>query len=530
VGLAGIDNPVRDNCELRVPELEGVLCEAGPRVVYRCYTPSVGGVWHPQVHRSCAHNMVAGLQLRTMAPVPDPTPEGQASFAKQAKLVRRLLRGRIGRVDRWSLERVAASYTEKRLRVRYGEALRSLNAEGLCTRRDAFVKAFVKGELGNYKVFKPRVIMAREPRYNLELASFLKPVEHELYGALRGFGRCYTRTRFIGKGLSGVERASLLRRKFTSRPGMVAFEVDCKSFESHVRGFQLAEEHAVYTSLCPDARLAELLSWQQKFSGVGTGGVGFKLEGVRASGDFNTGLGNTLIMCCLVLMVADELGTGYDFLADGDNAVVFVRDQDLALWMEALPRVFLSAGHEAEVGDVAREFSQVVFGQSKPLLTQGGWRMVRDPFKVMSHACAGFRHYSEMNGGLRVLKSVAYCEAVLGQGVPVLQAYSQSLLEALKEVSFAKAPLDNFEYQRVLARGIRWSEARKETISAETRRLYAISWGVSVEEQLRLEKLLSVVPVFPRSWVGTQISEEMPDGRDYWTLPQTWLGSETPGF
>jgi len=428
------------------------------------------------------------------------------------------------------LEQVVASYEEKRLRVRYEAALASLRGDGLCTRRDSRIKAFVKGELVCYKVAKPRVIMARDPRYNLELASFLKPVEHAVYGALRGFGRCYTRTRFIGKGLSGEKRAELLRRKWTSRAGMVAFEVDCRSFESHVRAFQLLMEHGVYNSLVRSPRLRELLRWQEKFSGTGTGGVEFELEGVRASGDFNTGLGNTLIMCCLVLMVAESTGTSYDFLADGDNAVVFVVEKDLPLWRESLPRVFLSAGHEAELGDVARSFSEVVFGQSKPLLVNGLWRMVRDPFKIMSHACADFKHYSEMKGGLRVLKSVAYCEAVAASGVPVLQTWAQSLLKVTQGVSFSRARLDNYEYQRILARGIRWSDAAKREITQQTRLLFFRSWGISPEEQLSLERQLSKVPNIPRTWSGVQISEEMPDGRDYWTMPQTWLGSDRPGF
>jgi len=523
--------PIRTGCELVWDDPEADVCSGGPRVMYRCYTPGVGGVWQPQVHRSCGHNMVAGLLQRTMAPVPDPSDEGRALFEKCGALVRRVLSGRVGTVEPWEFERVVASYSESRLRVRYEDAMRSLRSDGLCEPRDARVKAFVKGEaLPAYKVHKPRVIMGRSPRYNLELASFLKPIEHEVYGAFRGFGKCFTRTRLIGKGLNGEQRADLLRRKLTSQPDLVCFEVDGKSFESHVRDWQLKVEHSVYSSLLRDPRLRELLRWQLQFSGVGTGGVKFSVKGVRASGDFNTGLGNTLIMCCLVLGVATRLGTGYDFLADGDNAVVFVRRRDLSSWISELPGCFIEMGHEAEVGPIAERLEEVVFGQSKPIRVDGRWTMVRDPFKILSQAFTGFKHFADMRGGIRVLKSVAYCEAVLSKGVPVLQAFSQSMLEATKDVSFSKAVLDNFEYKRILAKGIRWASARKTTITSEARAMFAISWGVAVEEQLRLEALLSKVPSIPRDWRGTSIQEEMPDGRDYWTLPSTGLWSERPGF
>lgn len=499
--------------------------------MYRCYTPNVGGVWHPQVHRSCSHNMVSGLLQRTMAPVPPPTADGRRLFESCGALLRKVLLSRMSEVQQWEFSQVVDSYAVKRLRVRYAEAAASLDADGLCTRRDSKVKAFVKGEqLAKYKVHKPRVIMGRSPRYNLELASYLKPIEHELYGAFRGFGKCFTRTRLIGKGLNGEQRAELIRRKLGSRPDLVCFEVDGKSFESHVRDWQLRVEHSFYTSLISDPRLAELLAWQLDFSGVGTGGVKFTASGIRASGDFNTGLGNTLIMCCLVLGVARELHTGFDFLADGDNAVVFIRASDLPLWSVKLPELFVAMGHEAEVGPASGDLNEIVFGQSKPLCVSGRWTMVRDPFKIMSQACAGFKHFADMRGGLRVLKSVAYCEAVLSRGVPVLQAYAHSLLEATRGVSFSKAELDNYEYERLLRRGVQWELARKTTITSETRRQFAVSWGVAVEEQLRLEALLSVSPDIPRDWGQSPIQEEMPDGRDYWSLPPTRLDSDKPGF
>lgn len=488
-------------------------------MLYRCYTPRVGGVWQPQVHRSCGHNMVAGLCLRTMAPVPDPTDGGVELFRASARLITRAVGSRVLPFDRWEFNQVAASYTEKRLRVRYEQAALSLVTDGLCTPRDAFVKAFVKGELlSNYKVHKPRVIMARSPRYNLELASYLKPLEHEVYGAFRGFGKCFTRTRLIGKGLNSEQRGELIRRKLTSRPDLVCFEVDGRSFESHVRDWQLDSEHRFYGALHPDPRLRQLLRWQKKFAGAGAGGVKFKLSGVRASGDFNTGLGNTFIMCCLVLGVARALGTGFDFLADGDNAVVFVRSCDLALWQLRMPELFIEMGHEAEVGPATSELPGVVFGQSKPLLVGGIWRMVRDPFKVLSHTCCDFKHYNEMRGGMRVLKSVAYCEAVLGSGVPVLQAFAHRLLELTSHVSFSKAVLDNYEYKRILARGIRWADARKREITSEARTMFWISWGIPPEKQVAIEASFSSASL-PSDWSDVPIEEEIPDGRDYWTLP-----------
>lgn len=488
--------------------------------MYRCWTPSLGGVWHPIVHGPCAHNLVAGLLARTMGPTPVASFHGLAALRGAFRELKRVVKGRVAApVEQWDFDRVASSYREKRMRVRYEKAASSLSSDGLCVRSDSDVKAFVKGEkLARYKIHKPRVIMGRSPRYNLELASFLKPIEHALYPALRGWdSRFLSRTRLIGKGLDPKQRASLIRAKFLSCPDLVCFEVDGKSFESHFCEDVLVQEHSVYTSLCRDPRLAKLLGWQVEFVGRGAG-VRYRVKGVRASGDFNTGLGNSLVMCCLVLASAKHLGLRFDFLADGDNAVMFVRKRDLGTWVRDMPRLFLSMGFQVTMGDPVSELEKIVFGQSKPCFVDGVWTMVREPFKVLSHAACGFQHYSEMTGGLRVLKSVGYCEAVLSSGVPVLQEFAHAILRATSHVSFSGAVSSDFEYARVLSRGIRWADAVKRDVTARTRESFECSWGITVEEQLHMESVLREGFVPPVGWSDVQPLVDLPDGRDPWSL------------
>lgn len=487
--------------------------------MYRVWTPSLGGVWTPQVHAPCAHNLVAGLLARTMSSTPGITPQGVLMYRRATTEVIRVLRGRVGAVQQWSFDQVVASYVEKRLRVRYEEAHRSLLADGLCVRDDARVKAFVKGEkLARYKVHKPRVIMGRSPRYNLELASYLKPIEHAVYPQLRGWGKkFFTHTRLIGKGLNQKERAALIRKKLSSFPGLVCFEIDGKSFESHFTREVLRDEHRVYTTLLKDRRLRKLLRWQEEFDGSGCG-VRFHVDAVRASGDFNTGLGNTLVMCCLVLASAYAVGKRFDFLADGDNAIIFVRDRDVSLWREELPVQFRLMGFEVQMENPVSELAMVPFGQSKPCCVVDGWTMVRDPFKVLSHAACGYRHYGEIRGGLRVLKSVAYCEAVLNAGVPVLQEYAHALLAATRHVAFSKASMEDYQYQQILSKGVNWELAVKKPITASARSSFWLAWGVSVEEQLRMERVLARGFCPPSEWPAWLLEEELPDGRDHWTL------------
>jgi len=433
------------------------------------------------------------------------------------------MKGRVGKVQPSSLAEVVESYRgNRRLYARYTEAFNSLMSDGYATSRDARVKAFVKGEkLANYKVFKPRVIMARDPRYNLELATYLRPIEHAFYAHFRGWGRSfYTHTRLVGKGLNPCQRAELIRRKMMSRAGMVAMEIDGKSFESHFSKPVLSAEHGVYKSLCPSRRLARLLDMQLEFDGRG-GDVRFHAVGVRASGDYNTGLGNTLVMCGLVLMVARTVKTKFDFLADGDNAIIFVNRGDIDVWTSQINPICIRAGFEMALEPPVLDLAEVPFGQSKPLLVEGvGWTMVRNPMKVLSHAASGYQHYKELVGGLRVLKSVAYCEAVLSRGVPVLSAFAATLLKLTHHVKFSRAELSDFEYTAVLAKGVAWERARQIPVATSTRLGFERSWGISVERQLEMERQLSKLPELPSEWCPSRYDPEVPNAQidKYWRL------------
>jgi len=130
-----------------------------------------------------------------------------------------------------------------------------------------------------------------------------------------------------------------------------------------------------------------------------------------------------------------------------------------------------------------------------------GWTMVRDPIKILSQGCCGYKHFSDMRGGLRVLRSIAHCEAHLGRGVPVLQAYAQSILKATAGVKLSTAvELDNFEYNGLLAQGADGLKTEAEAISSETRLMFEKSWGVSPEEQVRWEAALSRGFRVPEGW------------------------------
>ncbi|QKN22712.1 RNA-dependent RNA polymerase [Erysiphe necator associated ambiguivirus 3] len=446
--------------------------------------------WVPGVHSNCNHNEIAALKLRSLAPCPTP---GQFRlgdrFLLEFKKLRNLMHGYAG--DRWSNLQTALSY-EGSLRRRYLEAERSLRVDGPVTGGDAYLRAFLKAEkFGIDKVAKPRMIFPRSPRYNLCLGSWLKPLEHWLWGYLtakRLFGG--SSCRVVAKGLSPRQRANLIVRKFQSFKDCVVFEVDGKAFEAHVSREQLVQEHSIYLAAHHGAKeLRGLLRHQLSLSGVTQGGVKFSRLGGRASGDFNTGMGNTLIMLCAVVS-ALRGRVRFDTLVDGDNALVFLERGDSSEVINKFASwVFDESGHEMTLERPVSCIEEVRFGRSAPIfLGHGlGYTMVREISAVLSGAFASHKWLKEPKFALRWCNGVARCELSLSVGLPVLQAFSLGVLK--NTPSRKKVPVEALRDYFVVG-GWLAGEEHSRPPTRECRVSFERAFGLSPEEQVRWEGAL----------------------------------------
>lgn len=450
---------------------------------------SLPGFQVPGVHAVCPHNEIAALVKRSLGPIPCPVdmPLGQTVCTELLRL-RRLVRAYEG--GSWTHLQTALSYGGA-MKRRYLEAERSLRVDGPVSSRDGLLRPFLKAE----KVYeslspKPRMIFPRSPRYNLDLASRLKPFEHWLWGRLRapgflGFGV----GRIVAKGLNQRQRANLVVRKFTSLDDCAVFEVDGKAFEAHVSVAQLEGEHGVYAAAFPgDAGLASLLRRQLVLKGKLASGVKFSRDGGRASGDFNTGMGNTIIMLVVVVAALRRHKVPFDLLIDGDNALVFLRGGDVSCVLSDFASdVLLSSGHEVTLERPVRVIEEIRFGQCAPVFLGAvrGWCMVRDPFKVLRGALSSHRWLREPRFANEWLRGVAGCELSLARGVPVLQAWALQLQALVGSPVGVRA----HPYTDYFVRGA-WFAGSEATISVlpETRVSFERAFGLAPEAQIALEK------------------------------------------
>lgn len=452
-------------------------------------TVSCPGTWVPGVFAVCPHNECAALVKRTLGPVPanvfEPLGVGVlAEFARLNRFVRRY--------DgvRWTNLQTALSYSGA-LQRRYLQAEESLRVDGPVTGADSYLRPFLKAEkLTDSLKPKPRLIFPRTPRYNLELASRLKPFEHWLWGRLLGRHLGIPGTgRIVAKGLNQRQRANLIVRKFSSLESCMVFEVDGSAFEAHVGPAQLEAEHAVYATAFPgDKGLQSLLREQLALRGKLPSGVKFSRKGGRASGDFNTGMGNTIIMLMVVVDVLRGFNIPFDVLVDGDNALVFLRHGDsFRVLRDFASLAQASSGHECTLERPVSVLEDVRFGQSAPVFLgpAHGWTMVRDYRKVISGALSSHRFLREPRFALEWVRGVAACEMSLARGLPILQAWAHQLQTLVGGPDGVRAhPHTDYFVQGA------WFAGGDSvlSVSAECRESFGRAFGVEPEVQIELEK------------------------------------------
>lgn len=490
------------------------------------YVPPVPGLWLCYTHSNCVCNQIISVTNRVLGVVPVPT--GAGLNALRVALREAFLDSK-HRIAPWSMERVLATYQDQRKRV-YERAFDSFKYEGV-TKRDARIQAFCKAEKFNPadKVNPdPRMIQSRGPRYNLLLGCWLKPIERWIYRKTSRYG-----SRVFAKGLTSTERAELCVVKWAQFKNPVCFSLDLSRFDKHVHRKVLKLEHGVYRGLSPDpGELRQLLKWQEVNVCSTRDGVRYTVCGCRMSGDPNTACGNCILMFGMVTGAMNRLTPEYDVLDDGDDCLLFSEMEYADTIEKSLPSLFLEFGQELKLENRAERLEDIVFCQSKIVYVQDGPnskpKFVRNWRKVLSHGCAGVKHWNNPRLVRPMMSAVGSCELALNAGVPIIQAYAVALRrmgqgETMKwlDVEAGLAIRAKCELKQHIERV--YEVASEKAISYETRLSFERAWGVEPWEQALIEHTLD-------NWkLEDEQSCEVPSELDSnWTpLYQPWVALPT---
>jgi hypothetical protein len=199
-------------------------------------------------------------------------------------------------------------------------------------------------------------------------------------------------------------------------------------------------------------------------------------------------------MILMVICVMEWLGIyNWDVLDDGDDCIIVVSESDATTFRDGAVEMFLRCGHEAKIEGEAREFEQVEFCQSAPILVGRFWKFVRNPRKVLACALGRVRLSTCPHYNAKLIYTIGCCELVLSLGVPVLQEFALFIMRSAGTDEMVDLDPNSSIMARVRRelRDYHTRHLRKfkpvKHITAATRASFEKAFGIPVAQQMFLE-------------------------------------------
>lgn len=477
----------------------------------RLHRPKITIIGALSVHRSNVHafgktfaNSLCALQERVFYHVVDgrvsepACPHRDVVFQRLRRVREALCRcaHRTAPTVPWTTGRFVQAYHGRRQRV-YAQAAARLERNGLRLGRDSRSDAFVKWEK-SIKVGRdvPRLIQPRRPEYNISLGCYLKPLEKVLFHAIArsaaqlcGWG---VERPVVLKGMDAFQLGRTLRDIWDDFHEPAAIGLDASRFDEHVSKSVLEWEHSVWLQyFCGDERrrLRELLRAQLVNRGVircPDGEIRYTVPGRRMSGDMNTSSGNCMIMCAMVLSYLQDRGLRARLANNGDDCVVICEREDLVAaegvgaWCEAL-------GFVMKIEPPVFIFEHLRFCQTAPIWDGRQWRMVRQYPDAIQKDSATVHHMPSIPYMTDYFATVAEGGLALTGGVPVFQAFYESLARL-----GGTARLDLRE-ESGFWQLVGTLQPKHEEITPAARVSFYHAFGVLPDKQLAIEDLYNQV-------------------------------------
>lgn len=388
----------------------------------------------------------------------------------------------------WDTDTFCGTYVGRRETV-YREAAESLQRQPV-RRADANSDSFLKAEKIPFYAKAdpaPRLIHPRSPRYNVAVGVFLKKIEHDVY---RQVDKVW-QSRTILKGYNAHEVGRIMAKKWAKFRKPVGIGLDASRFDQHVSAQALRWEHARYLGFfrgIDRETLAELLSWQLSTKCVARckdGKVKYRVDGMRFSGDMNTGMGNCLLMSAMVWCWCRKQGVKAQLANNGDDCVLIVEEGQLSqLDLHQMVKWFHTLGFTMKVEEPVRDLERVEFCQTHPIFDGDDWVMVRKHRHATAKDCVSIKPLDSSSVFDKWRLSVGLAGLHLTGGIPCQQEFYVAMARGAKGEALRGDPTLETGFMR-LARGMDrcYSEP-----SPAARYSYWLAFGITPDEQVALEQ------------------------------------------
>jgi hypothetical protein len=441
-----------------------------------------------------------------LQPTPKPTP---GSFDQLSRFQRQLS-AYLPKTTRLTPQEFLRFYSGRKLE-RYTKAVESLEMHPI-REKDAWLSTFVKAEKLNITAKPdpaPRVIQPRDPRYNVEVGRYLRHSEEMLFKAINKlFGG-----RTIFKGLNSDQAGSEMKALWDSFIDPVGIGMDASRFDQHISKDALEFEHSMWLSMFPEGErteLRKLLRWQINNRGLARcpdGEIRYRVEGCRMSGDMNTSSGNCYIMCATVHNWCKEVNriSKFRLANNGDDCMLVVERKDEAKVRDGLIEYYKELGFTMKVEPTVDVLERVEFCQTRPILVNGQYRMVRNLHQSLSKDLHSLHDLKSKVAMKAWVNAVGVGGRSMNDGVPVMMEFFKRFPQYKNTVKV------NSDMEVRMQEDWKYKFSRSATFlgdapSQASRYSFWLAFGVLPDEQIALENGFQPLQV---GIIDEQIQEEV---------------------
>lgn len=382
--------------------------------------------------RNCAHNDFISLHNRYLRDTPKPK---KLDWVLINKLIDDLYQEMIPFfTNRFSIGQFLASKKGK-LGLRYKKAARKLLKDGFNPSRDSEISAFIKNEKYYETGKAPRMIMGRNPIFNILYGLYIAPIENAFF-----------KLPYICNACDFKQCAN----KFAKINGWYG-ENDFSKFEASQRELLLRRiEYALYSKFFPgDQLLKKLFSLKMVKKGITTSGTSFRFEQCRGSGDMDTSLGNGVLNYISIRYFMHMNNCLSDnILVKGDDSVFQLPER-----RTDYTNTFSHFGFDAKL-EVRTHYSEVTFCSGNFIkVNHNNFLYVQNLPKLLSSVpiCINedFNYaLGEYFYSLGVMYSTVY------SGIPVYEDIGHMLKRIGKPCRVRKEAIDSYNLKGLLDHGL----------------------------------------------------------------------------
>jgi len=142
---------------------------------------------------------------------------------------------------------------------------------------------------------------------------------------------------------------------------------------------------------------------------------------------------------------------------------------------------------KTKIESVTKEFRNTEFCQTRPVFDGNTWRMVRNPWRMLARVQWAIQAPS-LRQKNKYLRSVGICEMALGVGLPIGQYIGQTLSK------LGSGYMVTGNHHKAMMENMRPGKVRLIEPSMIARMEFQDTWGISISEQLRIERSNIILP------------------------------------